>query len=113
MWQPPSPSTVANTNPADNTASASYTITPRTDVTITKVAAPNPAVAGQNLVYVLTATNFDNGLSDAENVSIVDLLPENVTFLSATPSVGSWPVTPYPARRGGRRHGRVFARRGS
>ena len=85
---------VADTNPDDNTGTATYTVTPRTDLTITKVAAPDPAFAGQNLVYVLTATNVDNGLSAAENVEIVDLLPSDVTFLSATPSVGSCPVTP-------------------
>jgi uncharacterized repeat protein (TIGR01451 family) len=87
---------VADTNPADNTGTTAYTVTPRTDLTITKVAAPDPAFAGQNLVYVLTATNVDNGLSDAQNVEIVDLLPPDVTFLSATPSVGSCPVTPAP-----------------
>jgi uncharacterized repeat protein (TIGR01451 family) len=87
---------VADTNPDDNTGTATYTVTPRTDLTITKVAAPDPTFAGQNLVYVLTATNVDNGLSDAANVRIVDLLPPEVTFLSATPSVGSCPVTPTP-----------------
>jgi uncharacterized repeat protein (TIGR01451 family) len=87
---------VADTNPADNTGTATYAVTPRTDVTITKVAAPSPAFAGQNLVYVLTATNINNGLSDAENVRVVDLLPPDVTFLSVTPSVGSCPVAPAP-----------------
>src|SRR5262249_34676143 len=52
------------------------------DLSLGLVAAPNPVMAGQNLTYTLTVVN--NGPSDADNVTIQDVLPDNVTFVSAT-----------------------------
>ena len=50
--------------------------------------------AGQNLTYVVTATNIANGLSQAAAVTITDTLPDDVTFISATPSAGTCGTTP-------------------
>jgi uncharacterized repeat protein (TIGR01451 family) len=91
--------TVTSTSTADpdlanNSASAAFTVEPRADVTITKTATPSPVPAGQELIYVLTASNLDNGLSQAENVTITDTLPPGLTFLSADPSTGSCAATP-------------------
>ncbi|WP_333815249.1 DUF7507 domain-containing protein [Tabrizicola sp.] len=73
----------------NNSGSATFTVTPRADVTVAKTATPNPSVAGQTLTYVVTATNIANGLSSAEAVRITDTLPAGLTFVSATPSTGS------------------------
>jgi uncharacterized protein len=67
-----------------------------TDVQVTKVAAPNPVVPGQNLTYAITVTNA--GPDPAESVSLSDTLPIGTTFVSlvspggwscATPAVGA------------------------
>ena len=47
---------------------------------------------GQELVYVVTARN--NGPSQAQGVTISDILPLDVVFVSATPSSGSCGTTP-------------------
>jgi len=68
----------------NNAASASYTLEARADVTVVKTATPDPVEAGQNLTYVVAAQNLNNGLSQADNVEIVDTLPAGVTFISAS-----------------------------
>jgi uncharacterized repeat protein (TIGR01451 family) len=80
----------------NNTTTVGYSVTASTDVTVTKIGSPDPATAGQNITYVVTARDVPNGLSEAENVSIVDTLPPNMTFISASPSAGSCPVQPTP-----------------
>ncbi len=90
---------VISTSTADpalgnNAASAGFSITARADVTVSKIGTPSPATAGQNLTYVVTATNLANGQSAADNVTIADTLPPNVTFVSASPSAGSCGATP-------------------
>lgn len=82
----------ADPDHGNDTASASSTVDPRADVTVTKTANPSPVAAGQNLTYVVTAQNA--GPSQAANVSITDILPLDVTFVSATPSAGSCTTTP-------------------
>ncbi len=81
-------SAISQTTPdpdlTNNQASASYDLDPRADVAVTKTATPNPATAGQDLVYVVTAQNLNNGLSQAEGVEIVDTLPDDLTFVSAS-----------------------------
>ncbi|MCF6273668.1 MAG: hypothetical protein L3J37_10870 [Rhodobacteraceae bacterium] len=78
----------------NNTANAGFNVLARVDVAVTKVASPDPVAAGQVLAYVITARNLANGLSSAENVSINDALPNNMTFISATPSAGVCGITP-------------------
>jgi uncharacterized repeat protein (TIGR01451 family) len=80
---------VADPNLDNNSTQTPYTVIPRSDLQITKVGAPDPATAGQNLTYVITALNINNNLSRAESVEIVDALPENVFFISAVPSQGT------------------------
>ncbi len=60
---------------------------PRADLSIAKTDSPDPAVAGQNLTYVLTVSN--SGLDGASGVTLTDTLPAGVTFVSATPSHGA------------------------
>lgn len=57
------------------------------DLALTKTDSQDPAPTGRNLTYTLTANN--NGPDPAEGVVVLDQLPPDVTFVSATPSQGS------------------------
>src|SRR5439155_790485 len=69
-------------NPANNTATASTTVTASADLSITKSDAPDPVSAGGTLTYTLTVSNA--GPSTATSVSVTDTLPAGVTFQSAS-----------------------------
>lgn len=62
------------------------------DLSLTKsVTNPSPT-QGEDVTFTLTLTN--NGPDDASGVSVRDVLPIGLTFVSATPSVGAYdPVT--------------------
>ena len=64
------------------TANLTVTIRPAADLQIIKTAAPNPAVAGQELTYILTVTNL--GPSEALNVEVTDSLPASVDWMSTS-----------------------------
>ena len=81
-------SVTADPELGNNTGTVDSTVTPMADVTVSKTATPANVPAGQNLSYVVTATNLNNGLSQAETVTITDTLPNNVTFISVS-STGS------------------------
>jgi uncharacterized repeat protein (TIGR01451 family) len=57
------------------------------DLAIAKAANPNPVIAGQNLTYSITVTNY--GPSGATGVSVSDPLPPATVFISAASSQGS------------------------
>jgi uncharacterized repeat protein (TIGR01451 family) len=77
----------AESNPANNSASESTTVTLSADVTITKADDPDPVLVGQTLTYTLVATN--NGPSAASNVVVTDDMPGGVSFVSAVPTQGT------------------------
>lgn len=52
------------------------------DLAVTQTASPSPAVVGQNLTYTLAITNL--GSAVASGVTVTDVLPANVTFVSAS-----------------------------
>ncbi len=58
-----------------------------TDLLIAKSATPDPATAGSNLIYTITAAN--NGPELATGVVVTDTLPAGLTAISATPSQGT------------------------
>ncbi len=64
------------------TANATTTVNPQVDLALTKTDSVDPVNRGAQLVYTLVATN--NGPSGATNVEVVDTLPTDVTFVSAT-----------------------------
>ncbi|MEK7184680.1 MAG: Calx-beta domain-containing protein, partial [Patescibacteria group bacterium] len=68
-----------------------YTITDddtQTDLSIIKTVNNSSANIGSNVVFTLTVTN--NGPSDATGVSANDALPTGYTYVSNTPSVGTY-----------------------
>lgn len=81
-----------DTNTANNSSTASTTITPSADLGIAKTG-PAGAVAGVNITYTIVLTN--NGPSDAQTVSVSDAVPANTTFVSFT-APGGW-TTSTPA----------------
>ena len=82
-------------NLGNNIDGTTFTQDARVDITVEKtVNAPEVAV-GQNVTYTVTARNVDNGLSEAEGVELVDTLPEDVLFISVSPS-GSCAATLAP-----------------
>ncbi len=86
---------VPDPNLGNNDSTVNYTIDPRADVTVTKAASPTNAVAGQNVQFVLTASNINNGTeSEATNVVVADVMPPNMTFVSALAPSGSCPTLP-------------------
>ena len=74
--------------PANDSASAVVNA-PDADVSITKTVDNAAPALGANVTFTLTVAN--GGPSDAATaVSVVDALPTGLTFVSATPSVGSY-----------------------
>ena len=71
----------------NNTASAETTVDPAADLSLTSTDSPDPVLAGELVVYTLTAQNA--GPDDATGVELTDTLPAGVTFDSATPSQGT------------------------
>lgn len=57
------------------------------DLLLTKTASPNPGQVGVSLSYRITATN--NGPAAATNVTVADILPGGVAFVSATATQGT------------------------
>ena len=81
-------STTSDPVGANNTSSASTTVTASADLAITKTA-PATVVAGEPISYSLVVRNI--GPSDADAPSVLDTLPPGVSFVSA--SGGGWTCT--------------------
>lgn len=79
--------TETDSDSSDNTSTTSTVATPQVDLAITQTDSPDPVIAGNQLTYTITVTN--NGPSTATNVTVTDVLPSGVTFVSATPSQGT------------------------
>ncbi len=77
-------------------ATITYTLTGLADVSVAKNFTPDPVRAGQNITYVITASNLDNAQSTntATDVTVTDDLPDGVVFISATPSEGTCGTQP-------------------
>jgi uncharacterized repeat protein (TIGR01451 family) len=54
------------------------------DLLVTKTFSPNPATVGVPLTYTITVTNLGPDAEPAAGVTVVDLLPRGVVFVSAS-----------------------------
>jgi|GEM_PF-2804644 len=57
------------------------------DLAVTKTDSPDPVTAGNNITYTVTVTN--NGPGDATNVTLIDQLDVDTTFVSVDQSQGT------------------------
>lgn len=75
-----------DTNPANNTATATTTVVPAgtADLAITKTGSGLTTFVGAPFTYIINISNA--GPSSATNVVVTDTLPTGVTYGSATPS---------------------------
>ncbi len=78
----------SDTNPANNTASATTTVTPVADLAVALTPPADPVLLNQPATYVFTVVN--NGPSSATGVTLTVPLPSGIllTFNSATDSQG-------------------------
>lgn len=74
-------------NPGDNSTSESTTTMAMVDLSLTKIATPDPVPQGGDLIYTLYVTNA--GPSDALGVTIDDTLPAGVTTTDGRGSLAS------------------------
>jgi uncharacterized repeat protein (TIGR01451 family) len=77
-------------NPLNNATSNTTIVANAADLSVAMVANPSPVPIDQNLTYVVSVTN--NGPTDAGSVVLSDVLPANVSFVSASSSQGSIPI---------------------
>jgi large repetitive protein len=68
-------------NPNNDTAATNTTISTVADLVLTKSGPASP-IAGLDAVYTVTVTN--NGPSDAQDVTVTDTLPSQMSFVSAS-----------------------------
>ena len=71
-----------DTNPANNSATDTDTLTPQADLSITKTDSPDPVAPSQPLVYTISVSNA--GPAAATSVVVAESLPPGTAFLSAT-----------------------------
>ncbi len=69
-------------NTGNNSAVAIFTVVNQADLGIDKIVDNSTPYFGSNVVYTLTATNA--GPNDANSVSVTDLLPAGLTYVSDT-----------------------------
>jgi uncharacterized repeat protein (TIGR01451 family) len=101
------PSTVTNTalvsgggelNLANDTATDVATVVSSADLSMANTASPNPVAAGSNITYTQVVTN--NGPSAADNVTVVEAVPANTTFVSMGTPAGWTCTTPLSGAAG-------------
>ncbi|MFB9063493.1 hypothetical protein ACFFUQ_05615, partial [Flavobacterium branchiarum] len=74
--------------PGNNSSTITPTPVASSNLNITKTVDTASPYTGNNVVFTLTASNA--GPSNATGVSVNDLLPSGYTFVSATPSAGTY-----------------------
>lgn len=74
-----------DTDPNDNSSSATTTITPQADLRVAK-SGPGSVTPGTNITWTVTLTN--DGPSTAANVVLTDTLPAGTTFVSVNQTSG-------------------------
>lgn len=80
----------SNTSVDDNTASIAVAVAIN-DIQVSKAVNLSSAIVGSNVIFTLTAKN--NGPTDSGDVSLTDILPSTLQFISSTPSQGTYDST--------------------
>jgi uncharacterized repeat protein (TIGR01451 family) len=75
-------------NTANDTASDATTIVSSSDLSLTKVTNNAGSGIGTNATFTVTLTN--SGPTNATNVTVRDQLPAGLTYMSSTPSAGTY-----------------------
>jgi uncharacterized repeat protein (TIGR01451 family) len=76
-----------DTDPANDDAAVTTTLTPAIDLAVTKAVSETTAAAGSELTYTITVSNA--GPSAATGVTATDTLPAGVSFVSGTGPTGA------------------------
>ncbi|MCL1462940.1 lipase family protein [Argonema galeatum] len=71
-----------NNPPVFSYSTQQVKVTESTDLSVSKIASADPVVVGNNVDYTITVTN--KGTNNAKGVTLIDTLPEDVTFVSAS-----------------------------
>lgn len=82
------------TDPNENNNQSSKTLTPElppsADLSIKKTASNPTPIEGTQFTYTIVASNDASSVNAATGVTVVDVLPSGVTFVSVTPNDGSF-----------------------
>lgn len=78
----------ADPNPLNNNDAASINAVPNADLRVAKAVSNVAPAVGSEVTYTVAVTNL--GPSAAANADILDVLPADVAFVSATPSQGTY-----------------------
>ena len=76
-----------DSNSANDSATTTLTVTRASDLSVTGTVAPASDYVGENLTYTYTVGNA--GPNDAAGVTLTDVLPAGVSFVSSSTSAGS------------------------
>ena len=82
--------TTTDLTPGNNSSTVTTSVGTQADLSVTNNDAPDPVFVGNQLTYTIAFMN--NGASDAQGVSLSDVLPAGTTFVSAT-APGGWTST--------------------
>jgi uncharacterized repeat protein (TIGR01451 family) len=85
--------TSTDDNAANNTDTETTAVNAVADLRVTKTGDTSEVNPGEDLIYTIVVTN--GGASDAQNVTITDVLPPGTTFVSFTEPAG-WTSTEPP-----------------
>jgi uncharacterized repeat protein (TIGR01451 family) len=85
-------STSVDSNPANNSDTETTSVNTSADLSVIKTDSPDPVAFGANLTYTITVTN--SGPSNAQAVTLSDVIPANTTFVSFTAPAGWISTTP-------------------
>ncbi len=78
---------------ANNSASATTTVSAGADILVLKSDSPDPVAVGGNITYTLTVRN--DGPQAAASITLSDAIPASTTFVSVAPAAG-WSCPPLP-----------------
>jgi uncharacterized repeat protein (TIGR01451 family) len=79
--------TTSDPNSSNNSTTTTTTVLPVCDLAVTNTGTPNPATAGQDIVYTQVVTN--SGPSNCASATFTEAIPANTTFVSM-PTPAGW-----------------------